>query len=116
MSGDVGPDIAAVGPLARAIRDAVKVRTLGPNSRAVLDAGGPISLTSTEAKEAATTLAPLIAERVRAARAEAWDEGWRAAQEVVELEGVKCWAHTVFPLGYEGNPYRAAALDPGPRP
>ena len=42
------------------------------------------------------------------AAAEAWDEGWRAAQQIVELEGVKCWAHTVFPEGYEGNPYRAA--------
>lgn len=38
--------------------------------------------------------------------ADAWDEGYRAAREVVELDGVKCWAHTVMPEGYEGNPYR----------
>jgi hypothetical protein len=45
---------------------------------------------------------------LKKAQAEAWDEGWRAAQEIVELEGKKVWAHTVFPEGYEGNPYREA--------
>lgn len=39
-------------------------------------------------------------------QAEAWSEGWEAAQQIVELEGKKVWAHTVFPEGYEGNPYR----------
>lgn len=43
---------------------------------------------------------------------EAWDEGWRAAKEIVLLDGEKAWAHTVMPEGYEGNPYRAA-LTPG---
>lgn len=41
-------------------------------------------------------------------RREAWAEGWRAAARVVELEGEKTWAHTVFPEGYEGNPYGEA--------
>ena len=41
-------------------------------------------------------------------RADAWDEGWRAAAEVVDLEGEETWAHAVFPEGYEGNPYRGA--------
>jgi hypothetical protein len=45
---------------------------------------------------------------MRARLAQAWDEGYRAAHEVVDLDGVKVWAHTVFPLGCEGNPHRAA--------
>lgn len=57
-------------------------------------------LTDRAARLAATT------EREQQAKAEAWDQGWHAAQEVVELEGQKVWAHTVFPEGYEGNPYR----------
>lgn len=47
-------------------------------------------------------------------RAAAWDQGWKAAQQVVELDGVKCWAHTVFPEGYEGNPYRHGDAAPAP--
>ena len=42
------------------------------------------------------------------ALAEAWDQGWNAARQVVQLNGVNVWAHTVFPEGYEGNPYRGA--------
>ena len=38
--------------------------------------------------------------------ADAWDEGWSAARQVLDLDGVKVWAHTVMPEGYEGNPYR----------
>lgn len=43
---------------------------------------------------------------IRLIRHAAWDEGWQAAREVVELDGLKCWAHTVLPDGYEPNPYR----------
>jgi hypothetical protein len=38
--------------------------------------------------------------------AEAWDAGWQAARRVVELDGKKVWAHTVYPEGHEGNPHR----------
>lgn len=41
-----------------------------------------------------------------------WREGWTAAQQIVELEGEKVWAHTVFPEGYEGNPYEIT-IQPG---
>lgn len=47
------------------------------------------------------------------ARGEAWGEGWLAAQEVVDFEGIKVWAHTVFPEGYAGNPYDRAARGGG---
>ncbi|MHB9005057.1 MAG: hypothetical protein ACYC6C_13555 [Coriobacteriia bacterium] len=44
----------------------------------------------------------------RAAAERAWDEGWSAAQQVVEeLDGEKVWLHTVLIEGYEPNPYRA---------
>ncbi len=42
----------------------------------------------------------------RVVAANAWDEGWTAAQVVEELEGQKVWAHTVIEEGYEPNPYR----------
>ena len=41
---------------------------------------------------------------VREARAEAWDEGWRAAREVVDIEGARVWAHQVLD-GDSTNPY-----------
>ena len=36
----------------------------------------------------------------------AWDAGWKAAQEQIELEGKLVWAHTAIPEGMEPNPYR----------
>jgi hypothetical protein len=43
---------------------------------------------------------------LRDAKVEAWDEGWRAAQQVLDFEGRKVWAHTVLPDEANGNPYR----------
>lgn len=40
-------------------------------------------------------------------RARAWEEGWTAAQAVVDLDGMEVWAHAVFPDECRGNPYRA---------
>ena len=47
--------------------------------------------------------------RAREAKAKAWDEGWEAARQVVDYEGSKVWAHTVFPDEANGNPYRGDA-------
>lgn len=57
-------------------------------------------------RDLAEHIAPLIARWLRDAGGDAWDEGWQAAREVLELDGMKVWAHTVTPDGYEGNPYR----------
>lgn len=50
-----------------------------------------------------------LAAHDRAVKAEAWGEGWVAAQEVMDFEGQKVWAHQVLPEGYEGNPYEKGA-------
>lgn len=47
----------------------------------------------------------VMQQHFRAMCAEAWREGWQAAEVVVDLDGLPCFAHTVFPEGYEGNPY-----------
>jgi hypothetical protein len=44
-------------------------------------------------------------EREREIRAQAWQEGWDAARQVIDFDGQKVWAHTVFPDEANGNPY-----------
>jgi hypothetical protein len=36
---------------------------------------------------------------------EVWEAGYAAAQEVVDFEDIKVYAHQVFPSDYNGNPY-----------
>lgn len=60
--------------LARVIRDAVRVRPFGPNSRQIHDNGGSVHLTGTEANEAADAVLDWLAQRDRRVRAEALRE------------------------------------------
>lgn len=48
--------------LAQAIRESVKVGNIGPNSAAIIADGGTVSLTTTEAQEAAAHVADAIRE------------------------------------------------------
>lgn len=64
---------------------------------------GPSPMTAEEVAEA---VRPWLAEHDRVVAANAWDEGWKAAQEIMDLNGEKVWAHTVIEEGYEPNPYR----------
>lgn len=117
MSGDVGAEVAAVlaaherAALIDAIADGRVADALTKHGP-----GGDDSLLAQVLRAECVrfvehlepALAPLIAVRVEAAKAEAWDEGWAARANYSERRDV--------PLDWpDHNPHRAA-LDPGPRP
>ena len=96
MSAEQTPDIAA---LAAEIRGAVKIRNLGPNALAILKEGGSVSLTSSEAEDAAAALAPVLAAAVREAEQ-------RALREAADRWQTGEWTVLTAPIKAEAQPQR----------